>query len=66
MKVTLQIFLVLSLGMMVFNITQINWDAPLVDKSAIAVIGTMASASASLLILILMISRKIAKKNKKK
>ena len=66
MKVTLQIFLVLSLGMMVFNITQINWDAPLVDKSAIAVIGTMASASASLLILILMISRKIATKIKKK
>ncbi len=53
--------MILALGMMVFNITQINWEAPLVDSSAIAVIGAMASATAFLLLLILTLSRKVAK-----
>lgn len=61
MKITLRIFMILALGMMVFNITQINWEAPLVDSSAIAVIGAMASATAFLLLLILTLSRKVAK-----
>lgn len=66
MKITLRIFLLIALGMMLFNIYQINWEAPLVDKSAIAVIGTMASASAFLLISILILSRKVAEKLKNK
>ena len=61
MKITLRIFMILALGMMVFNITQINWEAPLLDSSAIAVIGAMASATAFLLLLILTLSRKVAK-----
>ncbi|MDC3132698.1 hypothetical protein OA501_00605 [Flavobacteriaceae bacterium] len=66
MKITLRIFLLIALGMMLFNIYQINWEAPLVEKSAIAVIGTIASASAFLLISILILSRKVAEKLKNK
>lgn len=66
MKITLRIFLLIALGMMLFNIYQINWETPLAEKSAIAVIGTMASASAFLLVSILILSRKVADRMKKK
>lgn len=66
MKITLRIFMILTLGMMIFNLIQVNWEAPLVDKSTVAVIGAMASASAFLLILILMLSCKVSEKLKGK
>lgn len=58
--------MILTLGMMIFNLIQVNWEAPLVDKSTVAVIGAMASASAFLLILILMLSCKVSEKLKGK
>tara|TARA_B100000780_G_scaffold50462_1_gene31301 strand:+ start:1504 stop:1698 length:195 start_codon:yes stop_codon:yes gene_type:complete len=62
MKIVLPIFIILSLGMFLFNLIQIDWNNPLAGKSSVAVIGVMASASAFLLLLILMLSKRIAKK----
>jgi hypothetical protein len=65
MKVALPIFMILALGMCIFNLTQMDWSNPLEGNSSIALIGTMASASAFLLILILILSKKVQKKLKK-
>jgi hypothetical protein len=65
MKIVLPIFIILSSGMFLFNLIQIDWNNPLAGESSVAVIGVMASASAFLLLLILMLSKKIAEKIKK-
>jgi hypothetical protein len=65
MKVALPIFMILALGMFIFNLTQMDWSNPLEGNSSIALIGAMASASAFLLILILILSKKVQKKLKK-
>ena len=65
MKVALPIFMILALGMCIFNLTQMDWSNPLEGNSIIALIGAMASASAFLLILILILSKKVQKKLKK-
>ena len=58
--------MMISIGLCIFNLIQIDWENPLRDKSRIAVIGVIASASSFLLILILIISKKIAQIHKKK
>jgi hypothetical protein len=65
MKVALPIFMILALGMCIFNLTQMDWSNPLEGNSSIALIGAMASTSAFLLILILILSKKVQKKLKK-
>jgi hypothetical protein len=65
MKVALPIFMILALGMCIFNLTQMDWSNPLEGNSSIALIGAMASAIAFLLILILILSKKVQKKLKK-
>lgn len=66
MKFFLRILLVLAFGMMIFNATMINWDAPTDGDSQVAIIGIFASGSALLLIWILLLSLKISAKNKGK
>ena len=56
----------ISIGLCIFNFIQIDWENPLRDKSSVAVIGVIASASSFLLILILIVSKKIAQIHKKK
>lgn len=58
--------MIISIGLCIFNIIQIDWENPLRDKSSVAVIGVIASASSFLLILILIVSKKIAQIHKKK
>jgi|TARA_B100000900_G_scaffold181604_1_gene154087 hypothetical protein len=62
MKILIRILMVLSFGMVIFNITQVNWDDPLSEKSYIALIGIMAALCAFLLLLLLILSKKISKK----
>ncbi|MDA8758566.1 hypothetical protein N9M92_04750 [Flavobacteriaceae bacterium] len=62
MKIFIRILMALSLGMVVFNVTQVNWENPLSEKSSIAVIGIMAALCAFLLLLLLTLSKKISKK----
>ena len=52
--------MIISIGLCIFNLIQIDWENPLRDKSSVAVIGVIASASSFLLILILIVSKKIA------
>ncbi|MDA9144437.1 hypothetical protein N9N76_01675 [Flavobacteriaceae bacterium] len=66
MRILLPLFMVLALAGCIFNLTQVNWTDPLVGKSTVAVIGVMASASAFLLLLILMLSKRVAQKIKKR
>jgi hypothetical protein len=66
MRILLPLFMVLALAGCIFNLTQVNWTDPLVSKSSVAVIGVMASASAFLLLLILMLSKRVAQKIKKR
>ena len=64
MKILLPLFMILALAGCVFNLTQIDWADPLAGKSSVSVIGVMASASAFLLLLILILSKRIAQKMK--
>jgi len=66
MRILLPLFMVLALAGCIFNLTQVNWTDPLVGESSVAVIGVMASASAFLLLLILMLSKRVAQKIKKR
>ena len=58
--------MIISIGLCIFNLIQIDWENPLRDKSSVAVIGVITSASSFLLILILIVSKKIAQIHKKK
>ena len=65
MKIILPILIIISISICIFNLFQIDWDNPLIGKSSVAVIGVLASASSFLLLVILLISKKIAQKLKK-
>ncbi|UJH68884.1 hypothetical protein [Allomuricauda sp. SCSIO 65647] len=63
MNKTLTITLIiLALGLIIFNVTLLDFQNPLVGDSLIAVIGIVASLCAILLLLILWNSKKIKKK----
>lgn len=64
MKIILPLFMLLAIVSCVFNLTQIDWSDPITGKSSVAVIGVMASASAFLLLLILILSKRVAQKLK--
>lgn len=66
MKNFLRIMAVLAIGMMVFNTTMIEWEAPTEGDSLVAIIGVLASGSALLLLWILLVSLKIHAKQKGK
>ena len=53
MKKTIQIFMIISICMMAFNVYQIDWQTPLEGKSTVAVIGALASGCAVLVLWIL-------------
>ncbi len=65
MKIFLWILITIAFGIMVFNLTQVSWEDPFKNESAVALIGVMASSCALLLLVILMISKNIAKRLKK-
>ena len=52
------------MGMMLFNVTMIDWEFPTEGDSLVAIIGILASGSALLLIWILLLSLKINAKQK--
>jgi len=64
MKIFLRIMLVLAIGMMIFNTTLIDWEAPTEGDSLVAIIGILASGSALLLLWILVLSLKIKAQQK--
>ena len=65
MKLLIKVLLVISIIMIGFNIFQINWNTPNWNENIIALIGIISSSCALVLILILIVSNKISKKNRK-
>tara|TARA_B100001093_G_C25943144_1_gene641730 strand:+ start:194 stop:391 length:198 start_codon:yes stop_codon:yes gene_type:complete len=61
MKIFMKILMGLSLGMIIFNISQVDLEDPLSEQSSVAVIGIMAALCAFLLLLLLFLSKKISK-----
>ncbi|MEK9608700.1 MAG: hypothetical protein VW058_03385 [Flavobacteriaceae bacterium] len=62
MRKWILILMLLSMGMVVFNALQVNWETPLSVNSSVAVIGIMAALCAFLLLLLLLLSKKVSKK----
>ncbi len=56
---------IVALGLIIFNVTKINFNAPFEDDSIIAIITVLASLCAILLMTILRISKRIEQKVKK-
>lgn len=64
MRIAIFIFIAIAAALLIFNLTQINYATPLEGPSSVALIGVVGSACAIVLLLILLVSRKIAKKHK--
>ena len=65
-KTVLAILIFLALGLMVYNVTLLDFDDPFEGDSLIACIGILASTCAILLLLIFSTSKKIERKLKDK
>lgn len=65
MKIFTYIFSIVATGLIVYNVTKINWNAPLEGKSTVALITIFAALCAIVLLQILRISKKIEKQSKK-
>ena len=66
MKVLYYILILIALSILIFNLFQVDWSDPITGKSAVAVICTIASATAILLLVILILSKKVAERLNKK
>jgi hypothetical protein len=62
MKKLIYILGALALGLMVFNLFQIDYNDPFVGDSLVAVIGVVASLCAVILLVILLLAKKIQRK----
>ena len=58
------IFVLLALGLVIFNVTQLDFEHPFQGDSLIACIGIMASLCAIVVLLIYAASKRIAQKMK--
>ncbi len=65
MKILTLIISILALALIIFNFTQLDFNAPFKGQSMIAVITIVASFCVILMMLILRISKKIEEKSKK-
>lgn len=65
MKIFIYILMVLSLGLIVYNATMLDFDHLLEGDSSVAAISILAGLCAILMLGILLISKKIASKTKK-
>ncbi|MHA7942243.1 hypothetical protein ACJOV8_004135 [Formosa sp. 3Alg 14/1] len=65
MKILSIILSVIALALIVFNLTQINFDNPFGDESIVALITIMALLCAIVLLVILNTSKRIEEKFKK-
>ncbi|MFI8378402.1 hypothetical protein [Leeuwenhoekiella sp. NPDC079379] len=66
MKIALYIILGLASALLIFNFTKIDYAAPLDGNSSVAVISVLACLCAILLLAILLISKRIEEKKKRR
>lgn len=64
MKIFTSILVVLALGLIIFNITLLDFNHLFDDKNSIALIGIVASICAVLILLIFKVSKKIEERTK--
>ena len=62
MKILTIIIGLIALGLIGFNLTQVNYEAPFEEKSMVAIITIVASLCVILMMLILRISKRIEQK----
>lgn len=65
MKIFIYIIIALSAGLLIFNVTKLDFNNLFYGDSSVALIGVVAAACAIILMCILLVSRKIAKKSKR-
>ncbi len=65
MKIFIYIIILLSAGLLIFNLTMVDWDNPFKGESSVALIGVFAAACGIALMAILLVSKKIAAKSKR-
>jgi hypothetical protein len=61
-RILVIVLIVIALALITYNVTLINFDAPLEGDSIIAIIGIVASLCAIILLLIFMAAKKVQKK----
>jgi hypothetical protein len=66
MKIFSIVLSVIALGLIIFNFTKINFDAPLKDDSLIAIITIVASLCVIVMMSILRVSKRIEQKVKER
>ncbi len=64
MKYFAYIIIIISVGLGIFNATEINLEAPFKGQSMVAIITVVAALCAILLMLILLVSKRIEEKVK--
>ena len=64
MKIFIYILIGIASGLLIYNATIIDYSSPLEGNSSTALIGILASLCVIVLLAILLISKKIAKKAK--
>ena len=66
MKIFTIILSVIALGLIIYNFTKVNFDAPFKDDSIIAVITIVASLCVIIMMAILRTSKRIEQKTKER
>lgn len=64
MKIFIYILILLSIGVIAYNFTILNFDDPLAKESSIALIGILAAAIVIVLLGILLTSKAIDRKHR--
>lgn len=65
MKILIYILIALAAGLMIYNLTFLDLNAPMAGESAAALVGVLASGCVILLMVILLLSRRIAEKSRR-
>ena len=66
MKILTIVLSVVALGLIIFNLTKVNFEAPFKDDSIVAVITIVASLCVILMMAILRVSKRIEQKAKRR
>lgn len=66
MKYLMYAIIAIATLLLGYNVTKIDWKQPFQGDSSVALIGVLACACAILLLVILMLSKKIEHKSKKR
>lgn len=66
MKIFIYILMLLAVAVIIYNFTLLDFNDPLGDHSALALIGILAATCVLVLMGILLTSKAIARKNKQK